>query len=214
MKWVAMLLLAGCAKSSMDAGAMGGVTRRAGGCVVGVTDACTCGGGSTGSRTCVTPEGLWSACGCSTEGGSTVAVPPAPPAPQVCSGTTCAAYTEEDSEVGAKGCCTTAGACGSKSQFIFGAACVERGGPAGTPAPSECPDESIDFLDLEGCCRPDGACGLTADVVPNFDLGCIERTQMQKLLNDGAADRNLLTTLSFRAVRPASFAARACPSTP
>ena len=138
---------------------------------------------------------------------------PEPPAPQVCGATTCAAYTEEDSEVGAKGCCTTAGACGSKSTFLFGAACVERRGPI-LAASTDCPAESIDFLDLEGCCRPDGSCGLSVDAVPNFDLGCIERTQLQKPLNDGAADRNLLTTLSFRAVRPASFSAKSCSAKP
>ncbi len=214
MRWLlASFLVVGCTKSSMDASAQGGVTRTAG-CSVGTTDSCTCGAGSKGTRTCVTPEGLWTACGCSTAGGSTVAVPPEPPAPQVCGSTTCGAFTEEDSEVGAKGCCTTSGACGSKSKFLFGAACVERGGPVGPPAPTECPDESIEFLDLDGCCRPDGACGLTIDSVPNFDLGCIERTAMQKLVNEGSADRDLLTTLSFRAPRPASFPAMRCTPKP
>ncbi|MBL8939334.1 MAG: hypothetical protein JNM69_32540 [Archangium sp.] len=203
-----VLMISACTKP-MDPAAMGGVTRT-GGCAVGESQPCTCGGTSSGSRTCVTPDGLWSACGCASEGGVSVAIPPEPPAPQVCGGVACKAYPQEDSEVGAKGCCTAQGTCGSSSKFLFGTACIERGGHVGAPAPAECPSESIDFVDLEGCCRPDGSCGLTIDAVPNFDLGCLERTAMQKLLNDGAADRNLLTTLSLRAVRPASFAAMAC----
>lgn len=213
MRWLLLAVLAAsCAKSqaNTDPQATSGVVRTPGGCAVGDSQGCTCGGTSSGSRTCVTPEGLWTACGCATEGGPTVAVAPEPPAPQVCGAQTCAPYVEEDTEVGAKGCCTSAGTCGSKSKFLFGDACVERGGNVGQPSPTECPDESVNFVDLQGCCRPDGACGLAIDEVTNFDLGCVERSQMQRLLNEGAGDRNFLSTIFFLPVRPASFPARTC----
>lgn len=205
---VLVLLLAGCQATGVDPRDPGPINRP-GGCSVGVTEPCQCAGGQEGTRTCVTPEGLWTACGCASPGGPRVAVVPEPPAPQICGGTTCGAYLEEDTEVGAKGCCTPSGACGSKSKFLFGDACVARGGPPGAPA-SECPDESINFVDLRGCCRPDGACGLSIDDVPNFDLGCLERTAMERLMNEGAGDRNLLSAVFFIPVKPASFAARQC----
>lgn len=206
-----VLALTGCAKSqSMGGEVTGGVTRTPGGCAVGEAQVCSCGGTSSGSRTCVTPEGLWTACGCATEGGPAVAVRPAPPAPQICGAQTCAPYLEEDTEVGAKGCCTSQGTCGSRSKFLFGDACVERGGDPGKQAPAECPDESVNFVDLVGCCRPDGACGLSIDEVTNFDLGCLERTEVARLLNDGAGDRNFLSTIFFIPVKPASFPARSC----
>lgn len=203
-----VLLLAGCPAPAVDERGPGPITRP-GGCPVGATEVCQCAGGTGGTRTCVTPEGLWTACGCAAPGGPRVAVVPEPPAPQVCGGSACASFTEEDTEVGAKACCTTSGGCGSKSAFLFGAACVARGGPVGAPAP-ECPDESINFVDLRGCCRPDGACGLSIDDVPNFDLGCVERSAMERLMNDGAADRNLLSAVFFIPVKPASFPARQC----
>jgi hypothetical protein len=132
----------------------------------------------------------------------------------VCGAQTCAPYLEDDTEVGAKGCCTSQGTCGSKSKFLFGEACVERGGDPGRPSPTECPDESVNFVDLQGCCRPDRACGLSIDEVTNFDLGCVERTQMARLLNDGAGDRNFLSTIFFIPVKPASFPASRCTARP
>ncbi len=177
-------------------------------CQVGETRACHCGVGP-GVETCVTPEGGWSACGCASAKGPDVAVPPAPPPPTSCGAMSCTPYTMEDSEVGAKACCTTSGACGSSSTFLFGDACVARGGPVGT-ASTECPSESINFVDLEGCCRPDGQCGLSIDAVPNFDLGCVERTTMQKLLNDGSGQRDLLALVVFLPQRKASFPAKSC----
>jgi hypothetical protein len=74
-----------------------------------------------------------------------------------------------------------------------------------------CPSESANFIDLEGCCRPDGSCGLSIDTVPNFDLGCLERTEMERLLNAGSFQRDQLSRTFLLPVRPASFAALACP---
>lgn len=178
-------------------------------CTVGETLSCRCMGGATGTLTCVSPEGSWTACGCPTKEGPDVAVPPAPPPPTTCGGTACAPFTEEDSEIGAKGCCTDDGRCGASSDFLFGTQCVPRGAPAGTES-AECPSESGHFIDLEGCCRPDGACGLSIDTVPNFDLGCLERTEMERLINTGAAARNRLSQTFLLPVVPASFPAKRC----
>ena len=134
---------------------------------------------------------------------------PAPPPPQSCGLQKCAQYVEEGSEVGAKGCCTKELKCGSKSEFLFGDQCLPRGGAAGTKK-AECNDESVNFVDLDGCCRSDGKCGLSIDAVPNFDLGCLERTAMAKLLNDGAAKRKLLSAVFFLPVKDAVFPAKSC----
>ena len=164
---------------------------------------------ATGSQTCVAQNGVWSACGCTTAVGSDVVVPPAPPAVSQCGVTACAAFTEEDSEVGAKGCCTSSGACGSSSKFLFGTQCLPRGADPGKPN-AACPAESGNFIDLEGCCRSDGFCGLTIDAVTNFDLGCIERTQMQKWVNDGSDDRDSLSRVFFLQVKDVSWPAIRC----
>lgn len=163
-------------------------------CTVGSSEPCMCPGGRPGTRTCVAPEGTYSACGCPTAEGPDVLVPPPPPVINMCGATTCARYTEEMTEVGARHCCTPEGTCGSQSGFIFGQACVPRGGPEGEPS-DKCPNESPNFLDVYGCCRPDGMCGLSIDHVANFDLGCIERTQMAKLINEGSGQRDLLSLL-------------------
>ncbi|MBL8951969.1 MAG: hypothetical protein JNK82_14395 [Myxococcaceae bacterium] len=173
-----------------------------GGCAPGTTRGCGCLGGK-GSQTCIA-GGTWSGCGCTKAVGEDVVVPPAPPPVSQCGGATCAPYTEEDSEVGAKGCCTSSGACGSSSRFLFGDQCIARGGHPGTPN-AACPAESGNFIDLEGCCRPDGFCGLSIDAVTNFDLGCVERTQMERLVNDGSGDRDNLSRVFFLPVKKASF---------
>jgi hypothetical protein len=177
-------------------------------CVVGETRACACSGAPTGIETCVTPS-TWSTCGCKSQGGPPVAVPPVVTAANVCGGTQCKRYLDEETEVSARGCCTKDGACGSSSKFLFGQACVERGGDKGTEA-ADCGDEEVNFVSLKGCCRPDNSCGLSLDSVPNFDLGCIERTRMAKLLNDGAGDRNFLSLIFLLPIKPASFPAKSC----
>jgi hypothetical protein len=199
MKWVVVLLVFSCAPVEPAA---------AQSCSVGETKACSC-GALTGQQTCLTARAQWSACGCARDGGSDVALPPAPPPTTSCGATQCAPYAEEDTEVGAKGCCTTGGVCGSSSDFLFGTACVPRGGAVGTHT-SGCPDESVNFVDMNGCCRPDGQCGLSIDDVPNFDLGCVERTEMARLLNQGARARDTLSAVFLMPVRPASFAASRC----
>ncbi|MFO0595219.1 MAG: hypothetical protein U0228_07940 [Myxococcaceae bacterium] len=192
---VVLLLISACAKP--------------GTCEVGETRACRCGQGETGQMTCVAPEGAWTACGCASKAGVDVAVPPAPPPPTSCGGVTCAPFTEEDTAVGAKGCCTVDGRCGASSRFLFGEQCLPRGGPVGTKSDA-CPDESGNFIDLEGCCRPDGSCGLSIDTVPNFDVGCVERTEMERWVNAGAQERNKLSQTFLLPVVPASYAATSC----
>lgn len=177
-------------------------------CSTGETRACSCALAS-GSQTCIAPNGVWSGCGCTQKVGADVVVPPAPPPVSQCGGVTCAPYPEEDSEVGAKGCCTSSGACGSSSQFLFGEQCLPRGGEKGT-ANAACPAESGNFIDLDGCCRSDGLCGLSIDAVTNFDLGCIERTKMEKFVNDGSTGRDNLSRIFFLPVKKASFPALRC----
>ena len=196
---VVFLAWAACAPS----GAAPGVA-----CEVGASVACRCGARS-GTMTCVSPEGGWTACGCATKEGPDVAEPPAPPPPASCGGVECAPFTEEDAEIGAKGCCTPDGRCGATITFLFGTQCVPRGGPPGVEHPA-CPSESANFIDLEGCCRPDGSCGLSIDTVPNFDLGCLERTEMERLINRGSAARDKLSQTFLLPVVPASFAALTC----
>jgi hypothetical protein len=179
-----------------------------GGCTAGETRGCSCLNAS-GSQTCIAASGVWSTCGCTSEVSEDVVVPPAPPPVSVCGGTMCAPYTEEDSSVGAKGCCTRSGACGSSSKFLFGDQCLPRGGEPGKPSPS-CPAESGNFIDLDGCCRSDGWCGLSIDAVTNFDLGCVERTQMEKFVNDGSGERDNLSRVFFLPVKKAAFPAIRC----
>lgn len=195
-----VMLLAACTPVPLDA-------PDAGSCDPGESRGCFC-MGTGGQQTCVS-AGVWSACGCASATGPDVTVPPAPPPPQSCGLNVCKPYVEEDSEVGAKGCCTSNGQCGSSSEFLFGKQCIPRGLPPGVKR-AECPDESVNFADFDGCCRSDGKCGLSIDFVPNFDLGCLERTAMQKLVNDGSEKRNLLSTFFFLGIKQASFPAKSC----
>ncbi len=182
------------------------------GCVVGEIRSCPCSGAPAGVETCVTPS-TWSTCGCKAQGGQPVAVPPVTTAANTCGGTQCKRYLDEETEVSARGCCTKEGACGSSSKFLFGEACVERGGSKGMET-ADCSDEEVNFVSLKGCCRPDNSCGLSLDAVPNFDLGCLERTRMAKLLNDGAGDRNFLSLIFLLPIKPASFPAKSCSYAP
>ena len=165
-----------------------------GSCELGAVTACGCPGGMPGTRACVSPDGQQSACGCVSAKGPDVLVPPVPPKEYSCGGVVCAAYAEEETSVSARGCCTKDQKCGSSSGFLFGDACVARGLDPGTPS-TKCPDEVPNFVDIYGCCRPDGACGLSIDHVANFDVGCIERTQMSALLNAGSGQRDFLSLI-------------------
>lgn len=177
-------------------------------CEVGAERGCPCPGGANGSQYCIDPGGEFSECGCPAAEASAFS-PPEPIVVPPCGGVECAPYLEEDTEVGAKACCTTDNQCGSRSSFIFGAACVPRGGDPGKPDPT-CPNETPTFLDLKGCCRSDGQCGLSIDAVNNWDAGCIERTQMAQLINDGSGDRDFLSLLTFVPSPKQSYAAIAC----
>lgn len=159
-------------------------------CEIGDARPCDCPDGSSGSEVCIDVTGLYSECGCAVD--PDVYEPPVPPMPTYCGELECAAMTEENTEVAAKPCCTAEESCGATSSFLFGDACIERFGDPGDLEDAGCPDESPVFLDLEGCCRTDGMCGLSVDFINNWDVGCIERTAMMQLLNDGSADRQFL----------------------
>lgn len=178
-------------------------------CTVGQSQPCRCPNGAMGTQVCLTAEGQLSACGCLSATGPDILVPPPPPRVSTCGNTRCAPYPAEDTSTSARACCTMDGRCGSSSSFIFGQACVPRGGPKGTPNPA-CKDEFPNFLDLYGCCRPDGMCGLSIDQLTNFDLGCIERTEMARLLNEGSGERDFLSTITFLGAKKAEFQAVRC----
>jgi hypothetical protein len=177
-------------------------------CAVGAPSACMCPGGLPGTRTCI-GNGQWSECGCMSVSGPDVFVAPKPPVILTCGTTMCAPYEEEETSVSARACCTTNKACGSSSDFIFGAACVGRGGDPGVPS-EKCPDEAPNFLDIYGCCRTDGVCGLSIDHVANFDLGCVERTEMSALLNAGSGQRDFLSLIFLLPNPKTAFARIQC----
>lgn len=163
-------------------------------CEIGDSRPCECPGGAVGNQSCSNFDGHYSQCGCPKKGGADVLVPPAPPVPLICGSTRCADHKEDETKVGARHCCVEENVCGSTSDFVFGDACVERGGDPGKED-ARCPDESPNFLDLRGCCRSDGFCGLSVDTVNNFDLGCIERSQIATLLEEGDSQRKGLSLI-------------------
>lgn len=183
------------------------------GCTIGDTVACTCADGAPGVQSCVAPPDGLSACGCATAG-EDLFVPPPEPVPMVCpteqGEQRCPPYRGDDvTEAGASHCCTAEGACGSEASFLFGDQCIERQGSVGVPT-VECPDEFPNFLDLFGCCRPDGQCGLSVDHVSNWDIGCVERSEMAALLNAGSTERDVLSLVFFLPVEPAVYDAIPC----
>jgi len=174
-------------------------------CQVGDPVPCSCPDGSEGRAFCVAPDGEASQCGCPVAGGADVLVPPPPPDETVCGGIVCPPYLEASTEVSARGCCTEGDTCGSASSFVFGDACVPRDGDPGVEA-AVCPDENPNFLDLAGCCRADGRCGLSVAAIPNFDdVGCIERSEMATLLNEGATERFFLSLVFLLPYEPADY---------
>lgn len=184
------------------------------GCQVGTTEVCDCPDASTGTRTCVGADDLWSSCGCDLPDvdGEDLYVPPPEPEEMVCmdGAVTCPEYRGDDvTEAGAHHCCVRGDTCGSNSDFIFGDQCIVRGGDPGVPS-EECPNEYPNFLDLYGCCRSDGLCGLSIDHVSNWDIGCIERTEMERLVNEGSEQRDLLSLVFFLPVEDADFRRMRC----
>lgn len=184
------------------------------GCVIGDTVACTCNDGSPGVRTCITPPDGFAACGCDNDDQPDLFVPPPEPVPMVCDTAQgeiqCPEYRGDDvTEAGASHCCTADDACGSEASFLFGEQCISRDERPGTPS-TQCPDEFPNFLDLFGCCRADGQCGLSLDHVSNWDIGCVERSEMGDWLNAGSTDRDLLSLVFFLPVEDAVFQPIAC----
>ena len=157
-------------------------------CEVGERRACECDAQIEGEQVCASPDGVWSACGCLSQEGS-IYVPPPPPVIFTCGPTdeeiVCLGYPEPETEYSAVPCCTVEDTCGSTNFLLVAFQCLER---IEEPAvlSSRCPDESITFVDLRGCCLPSGMCGLTMDdTLPNWDIGCVERTEMREILDQG-----------------------------
>ena len=177
-------------------------------CEIGEIRPCDCPDGMTGQEVCVDVSGAYSACGCPTD--PDVYEEPVPPEPTYCGELECAPMIEEETEASAKPCCTDDGMCGGEADFIFGSQCVERFGDPGDLEDPACPDEFPHFLDLNGCCRPDGACGLSLDYINNWDIGCIERTEMMELLNAGKTLRAILAAIFLLGPVDVDFAPIAC----
>lgn len=157
-------------------------------CEPGTYEPCECDDMGSGLRMCL-PNGRFSGCGCTSD--DSVYEPPPPPDYEYCGDTACPPYLFPASDYSATHCCTEQGACGSTNDNLFGAnsgICLERGAERGARSP-DCPDESIPFVDMLGCCLPSGQCGMSIDeTFPNWDVGCIERTQWKPML-DGLTPR-------------------------
>lgn len=183
------------------------------GCGVGDVEPCGCDDGAEGVRACAQPPDGWTRCGCEDPDAVDLFQPPPPPVPMVCGDQgdiECPPYRGDDvTEAGASHCCTQAQACGSEAPFLFGDQCVARGGDPGVPD-ATCPDEFPNFLDLFGCCRSDGQCGLSVDHISNWDVGCVPRTEMATMLNAGSRDRDTLSLVFFLPVEDASYAEIRC----
>ena len=85
-------------------------------------------------------------------------------------------------------CCDTAQQCGAALVDWYGASCIEREQAGAND--NGCPDESggligllFNFPTLNGCCRPEGTCGLLDPVSD----GCVERTALWQAMLDGPA---------------------------
>ncbi|MEM9455448.1 MAG: hypothetical protein AAGF11_14795 [Myxococcota bacterium] len=177
-------------------------------CEIGEIRPCDCPDGMTGQEVCVDVCGVYSACGCPTD--PDVYEEPEQPEPTYCGDLECAPMVEEQTEAGAEPCCTADGMCGGQADFIFGSQCVERFGDPGDLDDLTCPDEFPPFLDLDGCCRPDGMCGLSIDYINNWDIGCIERTEMMELLNADNLARTILAILAGFGTADVDYAPIAC----
>ncbi|MDH5676274.1 MAG: hypothetical protein OEZ06_29410 [Myxococcales bacterium] len=105
------------------------------------------------------------------------------PADGICGSTDCDATLPGNAPSGSLSCCIADDVCGIAYADYFGASCFERD-QEGTedaqcePAISKFP-AGID--DLAGCCRADGACGVTAV----SGSGCVERSEAWAALQDG-----------------------------
>jgi hypothetical protein len=166
-------------------------------CCVGEVMPCACSDGAQGFSVCTSRSGTFTPCSCLTVSsqapGGTIAVPPPPPAePLQCGDTHCLTYSA-DTHLSPTACCTEQGTCGAQQSFLFGVACVAQNIAA--PIPSQhpgCPDEFPTWLDLIGCCTPQGSCGLYFQGMAGWSWGCVERTEMARLLNAGSSERDML----------------------
>jgi hypothetical protein len=79
---------------------------------------------------------------------------------------------------GPMGCCVEDSKCGVTQEGLFGSGFCAEQGQVGEPD-TDCPDEQADIMglvtvDLIGCCRSDGKCGINLDLI---GVGCVERTE-------------------------------------
>ncbi len=161
------------------------------GCEVGDVRPCACAGRGPGWQACAGAPDVWSTCGCDDDG-PPLYVPEERPQPTTCDEgvVTCAPYRgDPPTDLAARPCCLEDGSCGSSAPFVFGDQCVPRGGPEVVPSNLCASGDSL-FLMTAPCCRPDGWCGLSVDDLPDWDLGCVERSQMADWLNAGSALRD------------------------
>jgi hypothetical protein len=85
----------------------------------------------------------------------------------------CPAVNDAGTALGLRSCCR--GAINQECGLTFGqgSLCLARGVPG--KSNSACPAAKQGATDLEGCCRPDGRCGLSGTM---FDLGCVARDEI------------------------------------
>lgn len=189
-----LLVLAACgAPFPSDTDVAADTDVEATGCTPGDAEPCVCAGDTSGTHTCLEAPDRWTACGCQdpTSDGEDLYVPDDGEDRFTCKAgaLVCAPYRPEDlTFASAQPCCTEDDTCGSESAFIFGSRCVPRATEP-TVLSSECPNEFPTYLDLYGCCRSDGACGLSLDQISRWDAGCVERTTMALWLNEGSEIR-------------------------
>ena len=104
------------------------------------------------------------------------------PTDGVCANVLCP-QLPDDVPANTQTCCTSDQRCGVAYGVFYGAGCFTRDQPGRDD--ETCPDEQSIFPPLiptlNGCCRPDNTCGLTA----LSGAGCVERTQAWANMVDG-----------------------------
>jgi cysteine-rich repeat protein len=88
-----------------------------------------------------------------------------------------------DAPQGSQLCCTPDEACGLAYPPAYGAHCFElaQAGRNDNDCADQQSTQPLNWPQLDGCCRPDGYCGLTAGV----GLGCVRRSEVWTALQDG-----------------------------
>jgi hypothetical protein len=95
----------------------------------------------------------------------------AEPAPSACE--PCERLSAPATQLGLRSCCRGATNAECGLTFRDGTLCLPRA-VAGQPD-TECGSANSGDMKLEGCCRPDGRCGVAATV---FGLGCVARDEL------------------------------------